>query len=174
VSLFGECVGFPPSAWQDSDDSDDCGGLELIFCVATVLVKHYSDSNIHLGHRRNLKDLPGLLQVVVRPSPLARSQNLNYELNCNMIRKPALRHCLSTFNIQSLYFALALHSGFFCFLVLNVSTADISVSSPSSSHWHWFFHQVRSLLLSLLHRFLGFLGSGLFVPLAVRWNIRLW
>jgi len=51
-------MGFAPSAWQDSDDSDDCGGLELIFCVAAVLMEHYSDSNIHLRHRRNLKDLP--------------------------------------------------------------------------------------------------------------------
>jgi len=76
-------------------------------------------------------------------------------------------YCLASFNIP---FALALHSGFFCFLVLSVSTADISVSGPHPPTGTCSFIKSEEFcFLSLLHRFLGFLGSGLLAPLAVGW-----
>jgi len=80
-------------------------------------------------------------------------------------------YTLHTYYWASFNVPFSLHSEFFCILVLNVSTADISVSGPPPPTGTGSFIKSEEFcfLLLLLHRFLGFLGSGLLAPLAVGW-----
>jgi hypothetical protein len=71
---------------------------------------------------------------------------------------------LASFNIP-----FALHSGLFCILVLKVPTADISVSGPPSPTGTGSFIKSEEFCFYYYYTVLGFLGSGLFAPLAFGW-----